>query len=91
MSSTLLPVIETLLSFRAGGPLHLGDEAGLHGRALLVSPFMHQRPAHNVADNYQLTAPEIHDNMIMIMIMRQADEEHCCLERLSYINKLDVL
>ena len=52
---------------------------------------MHQRPAHNVADDYQLTAPEIHDNMIMIMIMRQADEEHCCLERLSYINKLDVL
>ena len=38
--------------------IYLCDEAWLHWRALLVAPLMHQGPAHYVADNNELAAPE---------------------------------
>ena len=42
---------------RAGGPLHLGDGAGLHQCGLLVPSLMYQGPAYYVADDQGLATP----------------------------------
>ena len=53
-----LPVIETILSFRAGGAFDLSDKAGLHWRTLLVSSLVYESPAHDVTDDDGLAAPQ---------------------------------
>ena len=89
----LIPVLEDkpvvklflLLSVGAGGPLHLGDEAGLYGGALLVTSLVYDGPAHDVAYYERLAAPQHQsDQRVVDLHISRRLIFNYCVEDISY-------